>query len=90
MAMTDPIGSMTCPECGASGAHIKRQKNGRLYRWCAEGCNAQFFARSPAQEAEMSRHLFDVGYKGPERAGSNPEPVAPEDVPRVKKFDLGL
>lgn len=57
MAKREILGVMTCPECGATGAHIKAQRSGLLYRWCADGCNAQFFARNPDQEKAMRAAL---------------------------------
>lgn len=52
MAKREVIGLVVCPECDASGAEIKAQKNGRPYRYCPE-CNAQYFARDDRQEKNL-------------------------------------
>lgn len=85
MALSEPVGYMTCPECGMPEAHIKKQKNGRLYRWCADGCNAQFFARTDAQEAGMRKHV--KADKAPSQAPANDH--KPEPATKRAGFSLG-
>lgn len=80
MAKRELLGMMDCPECGRAGAEIKAQKNGLLYRWCADGCNAQFFARNKEQESEMRKHMKAVPVtdtapeKPAEKPAAKPEP----------------
>ena len=57
MARAPALGHMACPDCGFPDAEIRMQKSGeRLYRYCPE-CNAQFFARTPAQEKAMRERI---------------------------------
>lgn len=77
----EQLGTMKCPECGADGAQIKAQKNGLLYRWCAEGCNAQFFARSVDQEYTMRQHIKAASVT--DTAPEMPEKVA-APIPEAK------
>lgn len=84
MSKREILGTMPCPECGASGAEIKLQKGGALlYRWCAGGCNAQFFARNSGQEkamrAAVGAVLAPVTVKEPER-----EPEKAPELPKKK------
>lgn len=44
MAAGKLVGHVACPECKTSGAEVKEDKNGHLYRWCPD-CNAQYFTR---------------------------------------------
>ncbi len=91
MARRETLGTMACPECGAAGAEIKAQKNGLLYRWCADGCNAQFFARTAEQEAAMRKHLkaAPVTDTAPEKPAEKPaaklEPEPPAAKPAPKR-----
>lgn len=71
MAKTEVLGHMTCPDCGHDAAEIKRQKNGRLYRYCPEN-NCQFFARNERQEAGMRQHMK------PESNGQIEQDTAPK------------
>ena len=94
MAKREVLGLMECPCCDHKAAEIKAQKCGvKLYLFCPE-CNAQVFARTPAQEAKMRRA---VTVKEPEKApepqqdnhgekGAKPEPArAPVPGPEPKK-----
>ena len=91
MAKRETLGSMKCPECGADGAEIKAQKNGLLYRWCGQGCNAQFFARNADQEYAMRKHVKPA--PEPAKAPSatvtdtapKAAPKAPEPAPELPK-----
>lgn len=85
----ETLGRMACPECGADGAAIKRDKSGRLYRWCMDGCGAKFHARDDDQEYMMRKHLFAKSMSSSDGAGSNSEH---EEKPAEKKrvgFNLG-
>lgn len=89
MAKRETLGVMDCPECGQSGAEIKAQKSGLLYRWCGAGCNAQFFARNAEQEAAMRRHLTaapvtDTAEKPAAPAAPAPEPEAQPAAPKKR------
>lgn len=64
----EKLGECVCPECGFTGAEIKKQKSGLAYRWCPE-CNAQYFARC---EATSGRLLA--------KCGAKPAEVAPVTV----------
>ena len=77
------LGRMACPECGRDGAIIKMQKNGRLYRFCADGCQAQFFARNAGQESAMKAAMGPV-------TGTGRAEAKPEAKPEAKRgFSLG-
>lgn len=80
MAKGEILGLMACPECGEDGAQIKRAKSGLLYRWCAKGCNAQFFARNADQEFTMRAHLFEAKKPAVSVTVSEPKPAAPVTV----------
>lgn len=54
MAKREVLGVMDCPECGLSGAEVKRAKSGLLYRWCPE-CNAQYFPRTDEASARLAK-----------------------------------
>lgn len=54
----ETLGRMQCPECFNKGAAIKRDKAGKLYRWCMDGCGAKFHARDEDQEFAMRQNLF--------------------------------
>lgn len=54
MAKREVLGTMTCPECGKTGAEVKKQKGGLLYRWCPE-CNAQYFPRTEETSERLGR-----------------------------------
>ena len=94
MAKREVLGTMDCPECGMSGAEIKAQKTGLLYRWCPD-CNAQYFPRT----AEASERL---GKKAGIGAAVAPAPVTGTEekapvMPVTKQpgqkrsgFDMGL
>lgn len=81
------IGHMDCPECGRAGAQIKLQKNGRPYRFCADGCQAQFFARNDEQEKAMRTAMVPVTGTGPE-AEEMPA-TQPVTATARKGFSLG-
>lgn len=82
------LGSMACPECGRSGAIIKRQKTGRLYRFCAAGCQAQFFARNDEQEKAMRANLAPVPVTGTDRPAAPGTGTAAPAAPK-RGFSLG-
>ena len=69
MAKREVVGVMICPECGMTGAEIKTQKNGLLYRYCPE-CNAQYFPRTAEASARLGK-----------ACGAIPPTVAPVPVP---------
>lgn len=86
----EKLGTMPCPECGHPEAEIKRQKCGvKIYRYCPE-CNAQFFARTPAQEAAMlkiiNQNPVTVKEQEPENA-SPPQVSAPAPAQAQKKAE---
>lgn len=84
------LGTMTCPECGAAGAHIKAQKSGLLYRWCADGCNAQFFARTAEQEGGMRQHVTAAPVTDTAEKPEPAKPAArPEPEPKAKPMRTG-
>lgn len=71
------IGTCACPECGMSGAEVKKTKAGLAYRWCPE-CHAQYFPRCAAASARLL-----------EKCGIKPEPVRePEPEPEAPKPSL--
>jgi len=93
MAKREVLGVMDCPECGMSGAEIKAQKSGLLYRWCPD-CNAQYFPRTVEASARLGL-----------KAGIGAVPVVPVTVteekapampvtkhpaPKRDGFDMGL
>jgi|GEM_PF-1374919 len=97
MAKREILGRVDCPECGMSGAEVKRQKNGLAYRWCPE-CNAQYFTRT----AETSARLLEkcgapavpvpVTVSEEVEAENEPVPVpapAPAPAPAPKKRGTG-
>ena len=66
------IGTCPCPECGMTGAEVKKTKAGLAYRWCPE-CHAQYFPRCTATSARLL-----------EKCGIKPEPVRePEPEPEA-------
>lgn len=69
------IGTCPCPECGMSGAEVKKTKAGLAYRWCPE-CHAQYFPRCTATSARLL-----------EKCGIKPEPVR-EPEPEAPKPSL--
>lgn len=77
MAKGEILGLMACPECGEDGAQIKRAKSGLLYRWCAKGCNAQFFARNADQEFTMRANLFEAKKPAVSVTDTGEKPAAP-------------
>ena len=90
MAKREVMGRMICPECGHDAAEIKAQKCGvKLYRYCPE-CNAQFFARTAAQEAGMRKHLkpaepAPAAVAAPSQAPAAEKKPEPAPAPAVKK-----
>jgi hypothetical protein len=93
MAKREVLGVMDCPECGMSGAEVKLQKTGLLYRWCPE-CNAQYFPRTPEASDRLAKA---AGMNRDDR----PEPVtvtvpdvpahpAPAPARKRASFDMGL
>lgn len=47
------LATCDCPECGQSGAEVKRTKAGLLYRWCPE-CLAQYFPRNQSASDRLA------------------------------------
>lgn len=68
------IGTCQCPECGMSGAEVKKTKAGLAYRWCPE-CHAQYFPRCAATSARL---LEKCGIKPEPVREREPEPEAPK------------
>jgi hypothetical protein len=84
----ETLGRMDCPECGAKGAAIKKDKSGRLYRWCMDGCGAKFHARDEDQEYMMRKHLFEESREGRVPDGNQKHEPAKSEKP-VGGFTLG-
>lgn len=72
MAKREIVGVMICPECGMTGAEVKRQKNGLLYRYCPE-CNAQYFPRTEDASARLGAKCGAVSVTDNTKGGGKPE-----------------
>lgn len=96
MAKRELVGTCICPECGKSGAEVKTQKNGLLYRFCPD-CNAQYFPRTGEMSARLAAQCGIVPAEEipvtvtaapkPEAEALKPEAQAPK--PKPKSSSLG-
>lgn len=68
------IGRSTCPECGFSGAHVKRSEK-CTYRYCPE-CGAQHHARTPRQLADLASKTRPLEGTPTPTPSPTPEPTA--------------
>jgi hypothetical protein len=68
------IGTCECPECGMTGAEVKKTKAGLAYRWCPE-CHAQYFPRC---NVTSGRLLAKCGIKPEQVREPEPQPEAPK------------
>jgi hypothetical protein len=100
MAKREVLGVMDCPECGLSGAEVKRAKSGLLYRWCPE-CNAQYFPRTVEGSARLGLRAGMAGAvpekpaeKPAEKIAASPvtvtETIKPARVEKSSGFSMGL
>lgn len=95
----DVLARCECPECGSTGAEVKRTKARLLYRWCPE-CLAQYFPKSQAASDRLAVRVGISTGTGTEPAAPalepapvqerKPEPVqpAPDAKPAAKKTAL--
>jgi hypothetical protein len=85
MGKREILGTMHCPECDFTDAEIKAQKCGvKLYRYCPE-CNAQFFARTSAQEKNMRKFITKTPIVLPEKTTVQPVEEKPPVQPAQEK-----
>ena len=91
MSKREILGTMDCPECGMSGAEIKAQKTGLLYRWCPE-CNAQYFPRTAeASERLEARAGIGKASESPVTGTKQKAAIEPKvSTPARAGFNLGL
>lgn len=94
MALTKPIGFMTCPECDHEHAEIKQDKNGHAYRYCPE-CNTQTFTRDDVRSERMIKKMRPVEAATTQTSEKTNAPISTqkkpaENAPSVKKSGLLL
>lgn len=71
----DVLAVCDCPECGQSGAEVKRTKAGLLYRWCPE-CLAQYFPRNQAASDRLGARVgIGTGTGTAKKEAPEPETV---------------
>ncbi len=85
------VGHCECPECGQSGAEIKRAKNGLLYRWCPD-CSAQYVPRTPAMSDRLGQRagVAKPADKSTETPVTVTEKKPGQAAPAKRNFDMGL
>lgn len=84
MAKAQPLGHMTCPECGFPDAEIKADKNGNPYRYCPD-CSAQYMTHGrPHKVANLQARMRPIA-KAIEEAFPAPAVEAHVVTPPAKR-----
>lgn len=80
MARAD-IGTINCPICAMSGAHVRETEKRRAYILCEE-CNVQIFARGADSDKKIRAAMKPEGEETP---AEKPAPKEAEPAPQPKE-----
>lgn len=99
--MANPdIGTITCPCCDYSGAHVRQTVKKKVYIVCDE-CSSQTFARGSVSDASIRRRMKPVAVQPdpspaeppapkPKKKTAAAVPPAPAPEPKEKEFGSWL